>query len=150
MAGSDNSHRSLKLEVPSQIQYVDPVHTLAERFAKLAGFDEDTALNIGIAVREAVINGIVHGNGADPKKIVKLRLSSGDNLFEACVQDQGPGYTPDESNDPTSAENLLNTSGRGLLMIRAYVDKVEFVNDEGGLSLRLVKRLETESETSSS
>lgn len=148
MPDSTRVHRSLSLRLPSQIQFIDPVHSLAEQFAKLTGFDEDTALNIGIAVREAVINGIVHGNGGDPERMVTLRLTDRGDRFEACVKDEGPGYTPDESQDPTSAENLLNTSGRGLLMIRAYIDKVEFVNsEEGGLTLTLIKHLQPESES---
>ena len=151
MPESVSAHRSLSLRLPSQIQFVDPVHTLAERFAKLTGFDDDTALNIGIAVREAVINGIVHGNGGDPKRMVTVRLTDRGDRFEAHVKDEGPGYTPDESQDPTSVENLLNTSGRGLLMIRAFTDKVEFVNsDEGGLTLTLTKHLQPESESEAS
>ena len=98
-----------------------------------------------------MINGIVHGNQNDPQRTVTLRLTVRDDRLEATVRDQGTGYTPDESNDPTSVENILNTSGRGLLMIRAYVDKVEFDNEDGGgLTLKLVKHLQTETNSSSS
>ena len=60
------SPTSLKLVLSSEVRLIDLIHMAAEKVANLAGFDEDESLNIGLAVREAAINAIVHGNGSDP------------------------------------------------------------------------------------
>ena len=112
--------------MPSEIRLIDLVHTASEKMAELAGFDADESLNVGLAVREAVINAIVHGNGQDPNLEVDIKLSVGEQGLEARVRDQGSGFDPDSAADPTEGENLLRTSGRGLLLIRAFVDDVVF------------------------
>lgn len=130
-----------KLIIPSQVRLVDLVHAAAEKMAALAGFGEDEALNLGIAVREAVINAIRHGNAEDPAKQVQIDLEAHDDGFRAAVRDRGSGFDPDGEADPTAPENLLRTSGRGLLMVRAFVDDVEFrAHRDDGFTVTMFKR----------
>ena len=131
---------SVRLVFPSDVKLVDLVHSAAEQMAELAGFDADEALNVGLAVREAVINAIVHGNERDPKRNVDVTLMAGKAGLEAKVRDRGHGFDPDQTPDPRDANNVLRTSGRGLLLIRAFVDNVEFRRmDKGGMEITLTK-----------
>lgn len=133
---------TIRLVFGSDVRLVDVAHAAAEAMAGIAGFDEDDALNIGIAVREAVINAIVHGNGRDPKRKVDVVLKAKRRAIEARVRDEGSGFDPRGAPDPTSGDNVLRTSGRGLLMIRAFVDEVRFKQRDGrGLEVTLLKKL---------
>lgn len=132
---------SVRLVLSSEIRLVDVVHAASERMAGLAGFDDDDALNVGIAVREAVINAIVHGNGQDASRKVDLLLKVRPRSITARVRDQGKGFDAASTPDPTSADNLMHTSGRGILLIRAFVDSVEFKYREGhGMEVTLTKK----------
>jgi serine/threonine-protein kinase RsbW len=132
---------SIKLVIPSEIKLVDLVHTASEKMAELAGFDAEEALNVGLAVREAVINAIVHGNGEDPSLKVDVTLTAGRKGLQARVRDQGGGFDPDLTADPTNEDNLLRTTGRGLLLIRAFVDDVVFKRArKRGMEVTLTKK----------
>jgi serine/threonine-protein kinase RsbW len=132
---------TMKLVFGSDVRLVDVAHAASEKLAGVAGFDEDDALNVGIAVREAVINAIAHGNKMDPKRRVEVVLKARPRSLEARVRDQGTGFDPSATKDPTAAANVLNTSGRGLLLIRAFVDTVDFKFREGrGMEVVLVKK----------
>jgi serine/threonine-protein kinase RsbW len=133
---------TVQLTIPSEIRMVRVAHATAEQLAGATGFAEEASLDFGIAVREAVINAIVHGNRKNPALDVKVVFELGDGRIAASVRDRGNGFDPDAPPDPTAAENVLRTSGRGLLMVRAYVDRVEFRKPpEGGTEIRLEKRL---------
>jgi len=132
---------SIKLVLPSEVRLVDLVHCASEKMAELAGFDGDEALNVGLAVREAVINAIVHGNHQDPGKTVDVTLSVNGQELQARVRDQGRGFDPEQTADPTDEANLLRTSGRGLLLIRAFVDDVVFERaTDHGMQITLTKK----------
>lgn len=131
---------SVKLVLPSEVKLIDLVHAATEKMAEYAGFDADEALNVGLALREAVINAMVHGNRQDPALKVHVTLTSQGALFQATVRDEGRGFDPDHEPDPTSDENLLNTSGRGLLLMKAFVDEVRFRQRRGrGMEITLTK-----------
>jgi len=133
---------SVKLVIPSEIRLIDLVHAASERMAELAGLDADEALNVGLAVREAVINAMLHGNRQDPRLEVKITLSTDGDYLTAVVADQGNGFARDETPDPTEEANLLRNSGRGLLLMEAFVDKVKFRSlPKGGTEVTMVKRL---------
>ena len=132
---------SMRLDIASEVRLVDAVHAAAEEIGKLAGFDAEEALNLGLAVREGVINAIKHGNAADPRRRVGIELEGRDDGVRVRIVDEGPGFDPAATPDPTAEENLLTPEGRGLLMMRAFVDEVEFHCREGrGMELVLTKR----------
>ena len=133
---------SVKLVLPSEIRLIDLVHAASESMAQLAGFDEDEALNVGLAVREAVINAMLHGNRQDPKLFVGVTLNVQPQVLSAIVTDQGAGFDRRSTPDPTAEANRLRDSGRGLLLMEAFVDEVSFRRlPEGGTEVTLVKRL---------
>lgn len=132
----------VKLVLPSEIKLVDLVHSAAEKMAELAGFDADEGLNVGLAVREAVINAIVHGNREDPDLTVDVTLTANGEGMVARVRDRGKGFDPKQAADPTEDPNLLRTSGRGLLLMKAFVDRVGFRRRrDRGMEIILTKKL---------
>jgi serine/threonine-protein kinase RsbW len=133
---------SVKLVISSHIGLIDLVHAASEMTAESVGFDADEALNVGLAVREAVINAMTHGNGRDPNLKVAVTLTSDERRLVAKVSDQGNGFDPDETPDPRDRANLLRKSGRGLLLMEAFVDKVTFrKRPRGGTEVTMIKRL---------
>ena len=132
---------TVKLVISSEVRLVDVVHTASETMAGIAGFEEDDALNVGIAVREAVINAVLHGNRMDPSRKVEVNLQARPRSIRARVRDQGAGFDSGATPDPTVGDNLMRSSGRGLLVMRAFVDKVEFKFLEGrGMEVTLLKK----------
>ncbi len=132
----------MRLEIVSSIRLVDAVHAAAEEMARLVGFDPEEALNVGLAVREGVINAIRHGNGEDPRRRVEVDLEGSEAGVRVAIRDEGDGFDPARTPDPTAEENLLAPAGRGLLMIRSFVDEVEFRHHAGrGMEIVLSKRL---------
>jgi serine/threonine-protein kinase RsbW len=135
------SATTVRLVISSEVRLVDVVHTASEAMAGIAGFDEDDALNVGIAVREAVINAIIHGNKRDPARKVDVNLWARAGSIRARVRDQGVGFDHAATPDPTAGDNLMRSSGRGILVIRAFVDSVDFKFREGrGMEVTLQKK----------
>jgi len=144
------SATTVRLVISSEVRLVDVVHAASETMAGLAGFDEDDALNVGIAVREAVINAIVHGNRLDPSRKVEVNLQARPRSIRARVRDQGTGFDSEATPDPTIGDNLMRSSGRGLLVMRAFVDSVDFKFREGrGMDVTLKKNRAGRKATSS-
>lgn len=129
---------TVRIDLPSDIRLIDLLHGAAERMSELAGFDEDEGLNVGLAVREAAINAMKHGNGGNPALAVIVTMSVDDDALTATIRDHGPGFDADATPDPTAEANLLQTSGRGLLLIRAFVDEVVFRRAEDGDGMEIV------------
>jgi serine/threonine-protein kinase RsbW len=124
----------------STLESVDAAETLALEIAQSAGFEEEEDLHkIGMAVREAMVNAVVHGNRYNLKKKVHfIVLPAGERLM-VTITDEGEGFEPAELPDPLSEENLLRQSGRGLLLIKAFVDEFEMRKSPPlGTEVRLV------------
>lgn len=131
------SRTSLTLD--SSIESVDLVEKNAEEFAARAGFDEDTVPNIAIAVREAAVNAVIHGNAYDPAKHITVSFETSSDSLIVRITDQGNGLDPDAIPDPLAPENILRGSGRGIFLIRAFMDEVHFRQLHPGTELTLIK-----------
>lgn len=101
------------------------------------GFDESATFAIKLALEEAMTNAVRHGNRSDPSKRVHVRYTVTVDRIEILVKDEGPGFMPDLVPDPTLPENIDRPNGRGIMLMRAYLDEVEYC--EGGRAVRLVK-----------
>ncbi len=121
------------------------VHDFVGKAVEAFDLDEELAHWLELSVNEGAINAMQHGNGMDPSKSVFLRISGSGHAIEIIVEDQGPGFELTEVPDPRNAENLLKPGGRGILIIRSFMDTVEITDGEnGGNRLRMVKRLDAE------
>jgi len=126
---------------------VAEVETLAEKLAAAAGIDEDERFRVTMAVREAAVNAVLHGNEYDPSKQIKASFENNGKSLIFVLTDQGKGLDPDTLPDPLAPENLLRGTGRGIFLIRSFMDEVHFRQLHPGTELTLVKHLAPASET---
>jgi serine/threonine-protein kinase RsbW len=131
-----------QLTLDSTLQSADEAENLAMQEAEKLGFDEDDRQQIGMAVRECTVNAVVHGNRYNKKKKVHLDLEASDQGLSVVIGDEGDGFDLNSLPDPTLPENLLRQSGRGLLLVRAFMDGFDMhPRPGGGTEVRLTKNL---------
>ena len=120
-------HESETIErfLESTLASVDHAEEIAVGIAQRAGFDEDDLLKIGMAVRESVVNAVVHGNRYNANKKVRFSVVKSSERFTVRIADEGEGFDYEEVPDPLSPENLLRGSGRGIFLIRSFMDEFE-------------------------
>ncbi len=137
-----STQRTIKLDIASRFDMLEMVQTVLARAAEMAGFDDDAAHYLSVAVRESVINAIKHGNRGDENKRVTVILASQPGVLEVRVQDQGDGFDPAAVPDPLAEENLLKADGRGIFFMRQFMDEVSYsFPPRGGTVVRMVKRV---------
>ena len=127
------------LTLPSTLSTVETVETKAMEYAQKAGFDEDTASQISMVSREAAVNAVLHGNKKDPNKHVRASFNLTPDTLSIQVADEGTGFDPTAVPDPLSPEGLLKPSGRGIFLMRAIMDEVNFRQLSPGAEITLVK-----------
>jgi serine/threonine-protein kinase RsbW len=115
----------VEVRLESSLESVDQAEGMARRFAQAAGFSEEDLDKIGMSVREGLVNAVHHGNKYDTHKRAGLRLEmEGPNLV-VTVTDQGSGFDLAGVPNPLASENLLKQTGRGIFLMRAFMDEVE-------------------------
>ncbi len=125
----------------STLETVNEAEALAVRFAEESGFDESDVMQISLAVREAAINAVMHGNQRDPAKKMTLGFERMPGEMTITVRDQGAGLDVESLPDPLAPENLMKTSGRGIFLIRTMMDEVQFRILHPGNEIKMKKRV---------
>jgi len=127
----------LEVELETKLESVDDGEDIVQRFAQQHGFTEEDVHQIGMAVRESLVNAVVHGNCYNSSKKISLTAAVSTAGLTITVQDQGLGFDVNGIPDPRQDAHLLSKTGRGLFLIRAFMDElhVQRVSPEG---LRLV------------
>jgi serine/threonine-protein kinase RsbW len=123
------------------MESVGEVEATAERLATEAGLDEDQTFHITMAVREATVNAVLHGNEYDPARQIEVAFENTGADFIFTIIDEGRGFDPDHLPDPSAPENLLRGTGRGIFLIRSLMDEVHFRQLHPGTELTLIKHL---------
>jgi serine/threonine-protein kinase RsbW len=131
--------RSFRLN--STMESVEQVESAADQLATEAGLDEDQRFHIAMAVREAAVNAVLHGNEYDPDRHIEVSLENNGVDLIFTIADEGRGFDPDKVPDPRAQENLLRGTGRGIFLIRSLMDEVHFRQLHPGTELTLVKHL---------
>lgn len=126
------------------MESVSEVESAAEALAAEAGLDEESRYHVAMAVREAAVNAVLHGNEYDPDKNICVGLENNGKELRVTIADEGRGLDPDSLPDPLAPENLLRGSGRGIFLMRAFMDEVHFRRLTHGTELTLVKHLTTQ------
>jgi serine/threonine-protein kinase RsbW len=126
----------------STLDSVDAAETAVLGIAKEIGFDEDEMHALGMAVRESMVNAVAHGNRYSARKKVHLTVSQASDHLTVTIGDEGEGFDLSSLPDPLAEENLLRQSGRGLLLIQAFMDEFQVRRREpSGTEVRMVKYL---------
>jgi serine/threonine-protein kinase RsbW len=126
----------------SSLESVERAEETVLGAAKRMGFDEDALHHISVAVRESMVNAVVHGNRYNVNKKVHLSVLAETGQLTIRVADEGDGFDVSKLPDPLAEENLMRQSGRGILLMQAFVDEFEIRPGAGrGTEIRMVKRL---------
>lgn len=134
--------QSVDTLLESTLDSVDVAEEAVLRVAGEIGFLEDDLHQIGMAVRESMVNAVVHGNRYNARKKVHLSVSRSPERLIVVIGDEGEGFEMKSVPDPLAEENLLKQSGRGLLLIQAFVDEFEMRRRQpSGTEVRMVKYL---------
>ncbi len=131
--------RRITLTLPSSLESVDRVERTAEQIAAETGMNEDARFGVTMAVREAAANAVFHGNGGDWEKQITASFENTGHALIFSIADEGQGLIPEELPDPLAPENLLRSNGRGIFLIRSFMDEVHFRKLEPGTELTLIK-----------
>jgi serine/threonine-protein kinase RsbW len=114
------------LFVASDLAEVRRVQDLVEAVLQANRFGETDQFAVKLAVEEALVNAIKHGNQLDPDKRVRVQYSVADDHFRIRITDEGPGFNPEDLPDPTADDFLERPCGRGVLLIRSFMTTVDF------------------------
>jgi serine/threonine-protein kinase RsbW len=134
-------HR-IEVILQSRMESVHLAEEISGCVAASIGFDEDEKHRISLAIREGVANAIFYGNLQCPDKLVRLIFEVDGSRFIVRIHDEGCGFNLEDVPDPLAEENLMKTSGRGIFLMRAFMDELKVLRSSGGGSeLVMAKRL---------
>src|SRR6516164_664110 len=134
--------KHLEITLETQVESVNLAEEMCLRVAEAAGFGEDDCYRIGMSVREGVINAFHYGNQERPEKKIYLALDITSEKLIIHVLDEGTGFMLADVPDPLAEENLLSTSGRGIFLMRAFMDEFDVITGRtGGAEIVMSKKL---------
>ena len=143
---------TVHLEFTSTFDMLDLVQLVGDHIARQIGLEDEAVHWVGVAIRESVINAIKHGNQNDRSKRVfvdfEQAVDEGAPSLLISVRDQGEGFDPAEIANPLDPENILKSSGRGIFLIRSFMDDVRLARSpRGGMEIRMTKRVQPDNPT---
>ena len=132
------------IDIGSRFENIDLVDSVAEAFLRHAQLEDESVERLGLAVREAVANGVQHGNQEDPTKRVTVSFVLNSKEVRIQIQDEGDGFDIETLPDPLDPQNLFKPRGRGILLMNSFMDNVDYSFDpSGGTKVVLRKSIET-------
>jgi len=124
----------------STLESVDSAEQTVLGEAEALGFDEDDLHRVGIALRECMVNAVVHGNRYNARKKVYLTVIRTPESLTVVIGDEGDGFDPTAVPDPLAGENLLRGSGRGVMLMQAFMDEFQISKrSPQGTEVKMVK-----------
>ncbi len=135
------TEQKVSYTLDSSLETIDNAEEKATKIATELGFADDEIMQISMAVREGAVNAVLHGNAyaSDKKVFLAFERTGGDLII--TIQDQGGGMDLSKIPNPLAPENLLKTSGRGIFLMRSFMDVVEIRPTQTGTELKLIKRV---------
>lgn len=125
--------------LPSTLASINKAEKATAEVAAKSGFEPEECDHIALALREAVVNAVLHAHCFDPAKRVTLFFETTPEALTITVRDQGPGFDASKIPDPLAPENLLKSSGRGVFLIRAFMDEIRFQDMSPGTEVVMIK-----------
>ncbi|MDP9113795.1 MAG: ATP-binding protein [Acidobacteriota bacterium] len=139
MADRVQEHTVQKV-LESTLESVDSAEQTVLQEAEALGFDEDDLHRVGIALRECMVNAVVHGNRYNSRKKVHLKVTRTAGSLTMVIGDEGEGFDPTAVPDPLAGENLLRGSGRGVMLMQAFMDEFQISKrSPQGTEVKMVK-----------
>jgi len=129
------------VEIESDPNNLITVEEFVNYFCKDINLTDDQLANVLLAVTEATTNAIIHANKCDQSKMVTIDVKVNETKLVVKIKDEGEGFDPAVIPDPTEPENLLNESGRGVYLMRVYMDNVEYNLTPSGMEIILTLNL---------
>jgi len=126
------------MDIPSELSEAGRVEDRLLKAVTRYGYSKACVFGIRLALEEGLSNAIKHGNRGDRHKSVEVSFDVNDERVLICIRDQGEGFDPSAVPDPTADENLEKPSGRGIMLMRAYMDELTF--RDRGKQVCMVKR----------
>lgn len=120
------------IEIESDPNNLITVEEFVNYFAKDLGLNEEQLATLLLAVTEATTNAIIHANKCDKSKLVTVDVNVQDSKLIIKVTDEGTGFDPSQIPDPTQPENILKDSGRGMYLMKVYMDDLKYNVTPGG------------------
>ena len=131
------ANQVIRLDLPSSTHFVYVIDAIISEIVSDMGFDKDESEQINLAVIEAAVNAIKHGNNEDSSKRTRFEFILSQDELTVVVEDQGAGFNRESVADPLDPSNLLKSSGRGIFLMETCMDSVTF--EESGRIVRMVK-----------
>ncbi len=125
------------ITIPSRYPHAKAVEDRIVQEAQQAGYDEESLFALRLSLEESLTNAIRHGNSCDASKHVAVKYRITQERIDIAVSDEGQGFNPTSVPDPTQPEHLSRPSGRGILLMRAYMNEVTY--NAKGNCVHLVK-----------
>jgi serine/threonine-protein kinase RsbW len=125
-----NPHIALECSLPSEVTAISPFVDKLMLLLRQWGCVAEGGSDVEIALREALANAIIHGNGEDRRKYVHVSCRCEPDEVSIAVKDEGKGFDINNVPDPTAPENIGSVHGRGIHVMKALMDEVRF--EEGG------------------
>lgn len=122
----DNENCYVSVCIPSTLEEMKKPEADILRELRRCGYGNDTTFAIKLTLEESLTNAVKHGNRSDPSKCVTIRYAIDEDKACFVIRDEGGGFDPNQVPDPTAPERLSIPSGRGIMLMRAYMDRVEF------------------------
>jgi len=131
---------TLEQELESTLESVDSAEQIVLAEAEALGLDDDDLYRVGIAIRECMVNAVVHGNRYNSRKKVHLKVERTADRLTIVVRDEGEGFDPNAVPDPLAGENLLRGSGRGVMLMQSLMDEFQISQGQPqGTEVKMVK-----------
>ena len=130
---------AVELTIASDLAEARRVQDIIAEALHASAYSEHDVFAIKLALEEALVNAIKHGNQMDPEKRVFIVYRVASDRFEIRITDEGAGFNPDDVPDPTAIENLERPCGRGLLLMRGFMTEVEYHGKGNVVSMAKVR-----------
>ncbi len=126
MSTSEDPVQEWEEIIPSETAAGQSVQERIIQLIEAMRYDERDIFGVRLAIEEALVNAIKHGNRMDPSKTVRITCRVASHTIRIEIEDQGEGFQPEEVPDPTSDENLERPCGRGIMLMRAFMSSIAY------------------------
>ncbi len=135
------SEKTYTKAIPSNPEFLPDVEEFILTIAQENNLDEDKFNSLALSVAEAASNSIVHGNKSDRNKFLKIKVIVDDEKFKIIFKDEGNGFNPQKVPDPTKPENILKDNGRGIHIMKTFLDELSYnFTEDGTETILILKR----------